>query len=122
MSDAPAYPADACNENGPYPQDVAIRWQSYQSSANPPDGGGSIPETVTITMEGLHLDIAVTGTTGATPYLADPGDGTPTPLVIEHVDGVGGVGHYYAAAGTYHVRVARTDRTLIHEQDVTAVG
>lgn len=109
----PDYPVDACNENGPYPQDVAIRWASYE-------GSGDVPapvESVTISTEALHLDVTVLDGQQSATYTADPGDGT-APMTIElDIDGLGGVGCYYASAGTYTVIVAR-DGTTIATQDV----
>lgn len=116
----PTYPLDACNDNGPYPQDVAVRWAMFgESSARP-------PSLADITINGMVLNVSLSGQSPNTLHVITPGDDAGTyPQINTGSAGGGSTSYTYTAPGSYHVVVARDEggqQTVIATNDVDAVG
>lgn len=116
--DTPTYPVEACNANGPYPQDVAIRWQSYAGSANPPVSTAAFD----IGIGGMHAWCALTGATPGDVYDVDWADGTAPASMTAYTDGTASVSHDYTAAGTYSVTVRDDSGTQVATSTLTATA
>ena len=119
MTTTPNYPVEACNANGPYPQDVAIRMQSYDDSSNP-------AQLCDITISGMTLTVTLKGQTPSTLHVVTPGDDSGTyPQITTGTAGGGSTTYDYIEEGTYSVVVARDDshgQVVIGTNTVQAVA